>query len=194
MGMRPVLTTLVRQLAESHCKKSGKSAEYTGIMRDSGFGPEEYDFRCVGESKTTKVTKQRNKKIKNKAVVVPIEAIGSINNSQKTIILNRFLDELSNDYDILPQEEYERAEERAFQELDYEECTEEQCIRLIQEMLQVENMFFLQLIRENDDTQVSLTLIDLDRKIVKSNFCEGCKTSALIKTVSKLFQELTEKI
>ena len=62
--------------------------------------------------------------------------------------------------------EYERAEERAFQELDYEECTEEQCIKLIQEMLQVENMFFLQLIRENDDTQVSLTLIDLDRKIV----------------------------
>ena len=110
------------------------------------------------------------------------------------IIFNKFLDELSSDYDIVPQEEYEKAEEKAFQELEYEECTEEQCIRLIQEMLQVENMFKLELIREDSDTQVSLTLIDIDKKIVKSHFCEGCKTSELIKVVSKLYKDLKDKM
>ena len=112
-----------------------------------------------------------------RAVVIPIGTIGNIKESQKLIITNKFLDELSSDYDIVPHEEYEKAEEQAFQELEYEECTEEQCIRLIQEMLQVENMFKLELIREDSDTQVSLTLIDVDKKLVKSDFCENCKTS-----------------
>ena len=131
---------------------------------------------------------------KGKAVVIPIGTIGNIKESQKLIINNKFLDELSSDYDIVPQEEYEKAEEKAFQELEYEECTEEQCIRLIQEMLQVENMFKLELIREDSDTQVSLTLIDIDKKIVKSHFCEGCKTSELIKVVSKLYKDLKAKM
>ena len=54
------------------------------------------------------------------------------------IITNKFIDDLSSDYDLVSQEEYEKAEEQAFQELDYEECTEDQCIMLIQEMLQVD--------------------------------------------------------
>ncbi len=60
-------------------------------------------------------------------------------------------------------------------------------------MLQVENMFQIQLIREGKDTQVSLVLIDLDRKLVKSDYCEGCNTPSLIKTISKLYNELKDK-
>ena len=130
---------------------------------------------------------------KGKAVIVRTGVLGNVHESQLKIITNKFLDEVSNDYDIVPQEEYEKAEEAAFQELNYEECTEEQCIRLIQEMLQVENMFQIQLVREEKDTQVSLILIDLDRKLLKSDFCEDCNTSSLIKTVSKLYKELKAK-
>ena len=130
---------------------------------------------------------------KGKAAIIPTGTIGDIKESQKSIITNKFLDELSNDYDIVPQEEYEKAEEEAFQQLDYEECTEDQCIRLIQELLQVENIFKLQMIREGMDTQVSLTLTDLDRKLVKSYFCEDCNTSSLIKVVSKLYNALEAK-
>ena len=133
------------------------------------------------------------KSVKKKAAVTPIATIGDIKESQKTIIANKFLDELSDDYDIVPQEEYEKAEEEAFQQLDYEECTEDQCIRLIQEFLQIENIFKLQMIREGKDTQVSLTLVDLDRKLVKTEFCEDCNTSALIKTVTKLYRALENK-
>ena len=84
---------------------------------------------------------------------------------KQTIIYNKFLDVVSNDYDLVSQEEYEKAEEEAFQQLDYEECTEDQCIRLIQEFLQVENLFKIQLVKDEEDTQVSLSFIDLDKKI-----------------------------
>ena len=45
--LTPTLTRQVRNLAESYCNSQGASAEYTGIVRDSGFGPEEFDFKCV---------------------------------------------------------------------------------------------------------------------------------------------------
>ena len=131
---------------------------------------------------------------KPRAVLVPLGTIGPVSKTQKSIILNKFLDELSNNYVLVPQEEYEKAEEKAFQELDFEECTEEQCIRVIQEMLQVENMFKIEMIREDSDTQVSLTLIVLDKKLVKTDFCENCKTKDLIKVVSKLYKELKAKM
>ena len=43
-----------------------------------------------------------------------------------------------------------------FEEIELEECTEDQCIMMIQEMLQVENVFHLQVIGEGSDTQLSL--------------------------------------
>lgn len=50
MGLRPTLTHSVRDLAEKYCKEHGKYAEYTGILRDSGWGPEEFDFRCINNN------------------------------------------------------------------------------------------------------------------------------------------------
>ena len=60
-------------------------------------------------------------------------------------------------------------------------------------MLQVENMFQIQLIKDGNDTQVSLTLTDLDRKLLKSNLCEDCNTSSLVKIISSLYKELELK-
>ena len=156
--------------------------------------PESKNYlNMISKKDSNALDNQDERKTKNRAVFVPIGIIGEITKSQKLIIRNKFLDVLSNDYDLVPQEEYEKAEEAAFQELDYEECTEEQCIRLIQDMLQVENMFQIQLIKDGKDTQVSLTLTDLDRKLVKSNLCEGCNTSSLVKIISSLYKELELK-
>ena len=94
---------------------------------------------------------------------------------------------------MISQEEYERAEEEAFQELDYEECTEDQCIKMIQEILQVENMYKIQLVKDEGDIQVILTYIDLDKKLVKTDLCEDCKTSDLIKMINKLYLDLRKK-
>ncbi|MDP6384357.1 MAG: hypothetical protein QF385_14135, partial [SAR324 cluster bacterium] len=103
------------------------------------------------------------------AALAPMGALGEFSEMEKQIIFNSLQESLSTYYLLASQKSFEAAQEKAFEELDYEECTEDQCIRLIQEMLQVENMFQIQLIREERDTQVSLILIDLDRKLVKTD-------------------------
>ena len=73
----------------------------------------------------------------------------SIKNEKKSGITNDFAnlneEEIKKKYEnaikLLWANKYEKAEEEAFQQLDYEECTEDQCIRLIQEFLQVEKLF-----------------------------------------------------
>lgn len=60
-GLVPQLTVEARQVAEEHCKKFDKSAVYSGIVRDSGVGPEEFDFHCVpSKSKKDNVVKENN--------------------------------------------------------------------------------------------------------------------------------------
>ena len=74
---------------------------------------------------------------------------------------------ISNLYDhfaIVPKDLFEEAQEKAFEELDYEECTEEQCIMMIKEILQVENSFQLVVLAEDDVTQISVIWNDLDKK------------------------------
>ena len=140
-----------------------------------------------------KIVVQNDPKSINEAIILPIGILGNISETKQTIIYNKFLDVVSNDYDLISQEEYEKAEEEAFQELDYDECTEDQCIRLIQEFLQVENFFKIQLVNDEGDIQVSLTFIDLDKKLVKTDFCEDCKTSELIGMINSLYQDLQQK-
>ena len=86
---------------------------------------------------------------------------------------------LDDHFAIVPKDLFEEAQEKAFEELDYEECTEEQCIMMIKEILQVENAFQLVLMEEDGDTQISLTWNDLDQKRVEEDYCEGCKTKQL---------------
>ena len=149
-------------------------------------------FKIDNLQKDKQKTVKKKNDLKTKAVVVPIGTIGSVSNSQKNIILNKFLDELSNNYDLVSDRELERAEMQATQEFQQEDCTKDQCLRRIKEILDVDNLFYLQMIREDSDTQVSLTLVS-DRKIVKTDFCENCKTQSLIKLVSKLYKELESK-
>lgn len=49
LGNTPALTPQVIDTANSQCRKIGKIATYTGVVRDSGIGPEEFDFKCVDE-------------------------------------------------------------------------------------------------------------------------------------------------
>ena len=63
--------------------------------------------------------------------------------------------------------------------MDSDECTEDQCIRMIQEFLQVENSFKMDLITENEDTQISITWNDQDQKRVEEDYCESCNTKKL---------------
>ena len=100
-------------------------------------------------------------------IVIPVGTLGDISDSRKQIIQNTLSQELTKYFRLVPQDKFEAALEKAFEELEYEECTEDQCIMMIQELLQVENVFSLQLVEEDGDTQLSLTWVGLDEDRVR---------------------------
>ena len=78
---------------------------------------------------------------KPEAIVVPVAILGEVSEIRRKILQNTLNEAISSKFRIVPQDRFEKAQEETFQELDYEECTEDQCIIFIQEMLQVEHLF-----------------------------------------------------
>ena len=107
-------------------------------------------------------------------IIIPVSGIGDVSNTRKLILQNTLTDELKKHFRIVPQEKYEQVLEQVFEELEYEECSEDACIMRVQEMLQVENVFHLQVIGEGDDTQLSLSWRSLDEKRMETDICSGC--------------------
>ena len=106
-------------------------------------------------------------------------------------ILEKTLESKLDDYfAIVPKELFEEAQEQAFQEMDADECTEDQCIRMIQELLQIENAFKMDLIFDEGDTQISITWNDQEQKRVEEDYCEGCKTKELRLMIGGLVEKL----
>ena len=76
-------------------------------------------------------------------IVIPVSILGNVSETRRQILQNTLIESLSQYYRLVPQDKFEEVQEKVFQELEYEECTEDQCIVMIQEMLQVENLFVL---------------------------------------------------
>ena len=127
---------------------------------------------------------------KPQTIVVPTGSLGEISEVRKKMLEMTLISNLDDHFAIVPKDLFEEAQEKAFEELDYEECTEEQCIMMIKEILQVENSFQLVVLAEDDVTQISVIWNDLDQKRVEEEFCEGCKTKELSKTIENLVQKL----
>ena len=127
---------------------------------------------------------------KPQTIVVPTGSLGEISEVRKKMLEMTLISNLDDHFAIVPKDLFEEAQEKAFEELDYEECTEEQCIMMIKEILQVENSFQLVVLAEDDITQISVIWNDLDQKRVEEEFCDGCKTKELSKTIENLVQKL----
>jgi len=123
-------------------------------------------------------------------IVIPVSSLGEVTEVRKQILQNTLEDELKSHFRLISQKRFEEVQERVFEELDYDECTEEQCIVMIQEMLQVENVFHLQVLGEGDDTQLSLSWRTLDEKRKETEICVGCGTFKLNNKVKQLIGEL----
>ena len=123
---------------------------------------------------------------KKEAALSPVGALGKVSKGEKKILLNQMESELSKNYVLRSQEEFKRAQLRVFEELEAEECTEEACIRKIQELLQVDRLFSLQIIREGILTQITMTLSREDDKIVREDDCVNCDIIELKEHVGKL--------
>ena len=130
---------------------------------------------------------------KPQTILVPSGSLGEISEVKVKILEKTLESKLDEYFDIVPRHLFEEAQEKAFEELDYEECTEEQCIMMIQEMLQIENAFQLTLLSVEEDTQLSLTWTDLDKKRVEEVFCEGCKIKELRSSIEVLIDKLVKE-
>ena len=121
------------------------------------------------------------------AALAPMGSLGTISKTEKQIIFNSLQESLSTYYLLASQKSFEKAQDQAFEELDYEECTEDQCFALIQQILQVDNLFLFNLTREESFTQLSLTRVDLDsQRLVRTVLCEDCDIGTLNTKVDEL--------
>jgi len=129
-----------------------------------------------------------------KGIVLPVVTLGDVTETRRQILQNTLIESLSSYYRLVPQDKLEEVQEKIFQEMDYDECTEDQCIVMIQEALQVENLFVLQVIGEGDDTQLSLKWVGLDDKKVRTDVCKNCNTFDLNDRIHKLLLLILGKL
>ena len=123
-------------------------------------------------------------------IIVPVSGIGDVSNTRKIILQNTLEEQLKEHFMLISQERFEEVREKVFEELEYEECTEDRCIMMIQEMLQVENVFHLQVIGEGSNTQLSLSWRTLEEKKKVNDICMGCGTFQLNDKVKGLVEKL----
>ena len=107
-------------------------------------------------------------------IIIPVSSLGDVSEVRKQILENTLTNELKKHFRIVPQEKYQQVLEQVFEELEFEECTEDQCIMRVQEMLQVENVFHLQLVGEGNDIQLNLKWTTLEEKRNEEYFRKFC--------------------
>ena len=120
---------------------------------------------------------------KPKAIIIDTGSLGEISKTRIKILDKTLESKLDDYFAIVPKEIFEEAKEEAFQELEDDECTEDQCVMKIQEILQVENAFKMELTIEEGDTHVSLTWNNQENKRVEENFCVDCNTKQLLSLI-----------
>ena len=130
---------------------------------------------------------------KPQTIIIPTGSLGDISEVRKKMLEKTLESKLDDYFAIVPKELFEEAQEQAFQEMDSDECTEDQCILMIKEILQIENAFKMDLIVDEGDTQISITWNDQDQKRVEEDYCEGCKTKELRLMIGGLVEKLVGK-
>ena len=128
---------------------------------------------------------------KEMAALTPIGALGEFSEMEKQIIFNSLQESLSTHYALSSQKAFEAPLVQASEKMDYDECTEDRCFALIQQILQVDNLFLFNMTREGTFTQLSLTRVDLDsQRLVRTAFCEDCSIGQLNMQVEGLVIKL----
>jgi len=142
-------------------------------------------------STTLKISNVTFAQEKQNACLAPLGALGEFSDMEKQIIFNSLQESLSTRYVLASQKAFEAAQTQAFDELEYDECTEDQCFALIQQILQVDNLFLFNMTREGNFTQLSLTRVDLDsQRLVRTSSCVECSIEQLNNNVNELVQKI----
>ena len=126
------------------------------------------------------------------AALAPMGSLGELNEIEKRIIFNSLQESLSKYFILSSQKMYEKAEEEAFQVMDSDECTEEQCIAIIQELLQVEYLFMFEILQAGNFQQMKISRINIEgNRDVRTATCEDCNISKTNSKVDDLVQSVS---
>ncbi len=129
------------------------------------------------------------------AGLAPLGVLGDFSEVDQNILFLTLQENLSLHFTLASQKAFEQAREVAFEEMDYEECTEDQCFAIIQQVLQVDYLFLFNISRSNDFTQLSLTGINRDSaRVVRTATCEGCSLAQLNEKISEVVLRMLEQL
>jgi hypothetical protein len=129
--------------------------------------------------------------IKPTAMLLPIYFVdldkiglqGSLNNHVQT--------ELSSYYELKSEKEIEQARDAAIDKLSSENCTEEACVKVMGEMLDVEYTFSLEVIDTGEGWDLTAVRQDLDGVSSRRNeLCKNCSLSKARKSLSGMLTAL----
>ena len=80
---------------------------------------------------------------KKEVIVTPIISIGSFSGNKLKIYEKTFEFRLKKYFKLVAKNTLFKAQQKAFEEMDYEECTEEQCLRKIKNIFLKSIIYFL---------------------------------------------------
>jgi len=127
------------------------------------------------------------------AAVAPLGLFDNSARLEKKIIHNHFEKRLSEHYRLLSSSQYEKARDKVFETVQTDQCTEKHCIRKIQETLQVERLFFLEITLFENVTQLNITLIRVEDTLLEEQTCRECGLEQLYLMVGGMVDRIAAR-
>jgi len=124
------------------------------------------------------------------AAITPLALFGQTTKTSQKIIFNRFENRLSHYYRLISKAQFEKARDLVFESVEPDQCTEKYCINRIQELLQVERLFFLDIVESETLTQLTITLVRTDSTLFEEELCADCGLEKLYRQIGALVRRL----
>ena len=127
---------------------------------------------------------------KPRGIVRQISLDGKVSKKKLKILTNKLYDSLGKYFQLVPKDEFIKVRKEVLNELGKDDCDSIKCLSKIQNKFGVENVFLLELIEDEGDIELTVKWKDTKGEQVESEYCEGCKTKELRKTVGELVESL----
>ena len=129
--------------------------------------------------------------IKPTAMLLPIYFVDLDKKGMQGSLNNHVQTELSTYYELKSEKEVEQARDAAVDRLSSENCTEEACVKVMGELLDVEYTFSLEIIDTGEGWDLTAVRQDVDSVTSRRNeLCKNCSLSKARKTLSGMLTAL----
>ena len=126
----------------------------------------------------------------NAALFLP-RSMSGLQGDEAQILISTLEEELSTRFNLIARSAVNRAFKQAVSSLPQEQCTEENCLLRMQEILEVNLIFTFGVLKSDMTTLLTLQLQEGPQKVVKNEICNSpCNTPILISGVKDLVQRL----